>query len=268
MPNRILREGILTSPKLAKLNWAEEVLYRRLMSVVDDYGRYPADEGILLGHLYSRQLKKVSESDIGKWLDGVQAAGLVRVYRSESGEHYLELLNFGQKVRALKSKYPDPPTSAGTCQQPLANASVFVFGDVSEDEGDAGAAAPTPKPSKKKPKTAIPADFAISDRVKAWATENGFDRIPQHLDAFRLKVAANGYTYADWDAAFMGAVRDDWAKIRVPQRFSQSSPASTVAENPQVAETKARLEADARRKIATPAEIAAIKAVRVAGVTQ
>lgn len=47
MPNRILREGILTSPNVARLGWAEEVFYRRLMSVVDDFGRYYARPALL-----------------------------------------------------------------------------------------------------------------------------------------------------------------------------------------------------------------------------
>jgi hypothetical protein len=31
---------------------------------------------------------------------------------------------------------------------------------------------------------------------------------------FAAKCAANGYTYADWDAAFKEAIRGDWAKLR------------------------------------------------------
>src|SRR5690606_33624040 len=62
MPNRILREGILTSPRIAKLGWPEEVFYRRLMSVVDDFGRYYADPGLLRAACYPRQLNKVSDS--------------------------------------------------------------------------------------------------------------------------------------------------------------------------------------------------------------
>jgi uncharacterized protein YdaU (DUF1376 family) len=41
----------------------------------------------------------------------------------------------------------------------------------------------------------------------------------------------------------------------------------TVPDNPQVAETRSRLDAEAKRKIATPEEIAAIRAVRKAGAT-
>jgi hypothetical protein len=110
MPNRLIREGILTSPKIAKLGWAEEVFYRRLMSVVDDYGRYYADAGMLRAACYPRQLGKVSDSDIGKWLAVVESAALVRVYPALDGERYIELLNFNQQVRAKKSKFPDPAT--------------------------------------------------------------------------------------------------------------------------------------------------------------
>ena len=71
------------------------------------------------------------------------------------------------------------------------------------------------KPPKKRPgKTAIPEDFSISDRVREWARERGFDRLDEHLDAFRRKAIAKGYTYASWDDAFMEAIREDWAKLR------------------------------------------------------
>ncbi len=137
MPNRILREGILTSPRMARLDWAAEVFYRRLMSVVDDFGRYYADAGMLRAACYPRQLSKVSDSDVGKWLHGIEAAGLVRVYPAKDGERYLELLDFGQQVRAKKSKFPDAHiTCAADATQARsggeANAPVFVFVDESE----------------------------------------------------------------------------------------------------------------------------------------
>lgn len=61
-------------------------------------------------------------------------------------------------------------------------------------------------------KTPMPDDFAVSDRVQAWAASKGFDRLDEHLDAFKIKAAARGYAYADWDAAFMAATHcaDGW----------------------------------------------------------
>jgi hypothetical protein len=40
------------------------------------------------------------------------------------------------------------------------------------------------------------------------------DRLDEHLEAFRRKCAAHGYAYRDHDAAFMEAIREDWAKLR------------------------------------------------------
>lgn len=147
MPNRILREGILTSPKLSRLGWAAEVFYRRLMSVVDDFGRYYADPGMLRAACYPRQLSQVSDADADGWLAECAAAGLVRVYRMPDGERYLEVLNFGQQVRAKKSKFPDPPAGCvADAQQMLSKCladdkstqtnehlDVFVSVSVSED---------------------------------------------------------------------------------------------------------------------------------------
>lgn len=59
----------------------------------------------------------------------------------------------------------------------------------------------------------LPDGFDVSPRVEAWAQEHGHTRLPEHLEAFRLKCQAKGYEYADWDAAFMGAIKSDWAGL-------------------------------------------------------
>jgi len=149
MPNRILREGILTSSAVARLGWAEEVFYRRLHSVVDDFGRYYADEGMLRAACYPRQLNKVSDSDIGKWLRACVDAALVRVYPAEDGERYLEVVKFGQQVRAKKSKFPDMLSAcAADAKQVPANAHLDVSegGDVSGDVSGSEAKASGGKP--------------------------------------------------------------------------------------------------------------------------
>lgn len=108
MPNRILREGILASERVEQLNWAEEVFYRRLMSVVDDFGRYYARPSLILAACYPLLLKKVSDSDIEKWLSACENAALVRVYPASDGKRYLQLLDFKQQVRATVSKFLPP----------------------------------------------------------------------------------------------------------------------------------------------------------------
>jgi Domain of unknown function (DUF4373) len=76
----------------------------------------------------------------------------------------------------------------------------------------------SPKPTQhQKPnniKTPLPNDFQISEEVRKWAEKHGFDRLAEHLEAFKDRATAKGYQYIDWHAAFKNAVREDWAKIR------------------------------------------------------
>lgn len=67
-------------------------------------------------------------------------------------------------------------------------------------------------------KHAMPATFAVSDRVRLWAEGKGWSNLEGHLESFRLKCQANGYIYADWDSALMEAIRKDWAGLRVNGR--------------------------------------------------
>lgn len=110
MPDRVVRQGILSSDLVNVLTWPAEVFYRRLMSITDDFGRYVADIALLRAFLYPKKIDKVSEPDVVKWLGECSKAGLVRCYHVD-GKEYLEILQFDQRLRAMKSKYP-PPSSA------------------------------------------------------------------------------------------------------------------------------------------------------------
>jgi hypothetical protein len=59
----------------------------------------------------------------------------------------------------------------------------------------------------------LPDGFAISDRVKRWARERGFGRLEERLEHFIGYAKRSGKRYADWDAAFESAIREDWAKL-------------------------------------------------------
>lgn len=124
MPDRIVRAGILTSDAVNKLSAGAEVFYRRLMNVADDHGRYDGRTEILRAVLFPLRLERVSSSDIGKWILETGEAGLVRQYHVEQ-KPYLEIVKFGQKIRS-KSKWPDPPAIADTCQQMPADVPVVV----------------------------------------------------------------------------------------------------------------------------------------------
>ncbi len=124
MPNRIIREAILSSEKMALLAWPEEVFYRRLQSIVDDFGRYEANPQLLRARCYPLQTDAVRVTDISRWMAACQMAGLILNYAVQ-GKQYLEVLNFGQQQRST-SKYPGPESSDSSCDHLLAGAHLGV----------------------------------------------------------------------------------------------------------------------------------------------
>jgi hypothetical protein len=81
-------------------------------------------------------------------------------------------------------------------------------------QAEAEAEAKKKKQRAGKPRsTSIPVDFGISDRVQQWANEKGYTRLAERLEHFVGYAKAKGVKYADWDQAFMNAIRDDWAKL-------------------------------------------------------
>jgi len=111
MSNRVIRDGILTSEAVNKLKFCEELFFRKLLSVVDDYGRYEARPAILRAMLYPAKIDQVTPEDIERWLEACVQAGLVRTYKAD-GRTYLEVLKFNQKLRRLIPKWPPPPDVA------------------------------------------------------------------------------------------------------------------------------------------------------------
>jgi hypothetical protein len=107
MPNRILREGILDSDAVNSLDAPSELFYRRLMSVVDDFGRFDGRPAILRSRLYPLKISDVREADISRWIAACVKAGLIALYDHNS-KPYILFGKFGTP-RAKESKYPQPP---------------------------------------------------------------------------------------------------------------------------------------------------------------
>lgn len=111
MPSRIIREGILTSERVNMLSERAELFYRRLMSVVDDYGRYTANLTLLRASCYPLKLDSVKEDSIKKHLAEAEGAGLIVLY-TVAGKAYLEMQDFNQRIQS-KSKFPAPSEADG-----------------------------------------------------------------------------------------------------------------------------------------------------------
>jgi hypothetical protein len=105
MPNRVIREAILSSEKIDKLSEGAELFYRRLMSVVDDFGRFRANPKLLLSACYPLRVDSMTLERIAGYLSECVSADLVRVYEVDK-KAYLELRDFDQRLRTKRSKFP------------------------------------------------------------------------------------------------------------------------------------------------------------------
>lgn len=212
--------------------------------------------------------------DMGAMLGWLAKAGFIRRY--QCGELALiQILNFTKHQNPHKNEPESiytPPEEFGTETE--------EFGSTHADPGfrtpDSGlsnpASAVSPSASKKKKATQLPADFGVSDRVTAWAAEHGFGQLDEHLDAFKRKATAKGYTYVSWDDAFMEAIREDWAKLRARPTFAQQAAdvrTTTVPAKPGRDPALAQLEADAKRAAPIPEAVRKqLATLKFSGLTQ
>ena len=110
MPTRLLRDKICKSESIDELSWFEEVLFYRLITICDDYGRYDARPKILKADLFPLK-DGVTLSQIEKALNKLSTVGMVQVYMYDQ-KPLLQLATWEkyQNVRNKKSKYPEPPS--------------------------------------------------------------------------------------------------------------------------------------------------------------
>jgi hypothetical protein len=112
MPNRILREGILDSARMEALvrdaGWQAECFYRRLISVVDDFGCFDGRPSVLRARCFPTLLELVREADVSRWIAACVKSGLIVLYTVD-GRNYVEVSDFRQFTRAKQRKFPPPP---------------------------------------------------------------------------------------------------------------------------------------------------------------
>lgn len=120
MPTRLLRDCTDSEPVNALSVHGERHFYRLIMKA-DDYGRLTGNPKLLRAQLYPLLLETVREADLQRWTAECEKSGLVRLYET-AGKQCIEIVNFGQRIRAETSKFPDPPGNdgqvTGTCPTP------------------------------------------------------------------------------------------------------------------------------------------------------
>lgn len=173
MPDRIIKAGVVHSETLADLSAEAERLWFRLTVVVDDFGRYHAKPMLVRSACFAAMLDRVTDAEVGAWLDELDAADLIDRYIVD-GRPYLQVTTWAkhQRVRAEKSKFPpadtcgqmpadasnrpQAPATAGIRTQARANAAVSESGSGSENGSENGSGSESGSGSSRAPDTAAP----------------------------------------------------------------------------------------------------------------
>lgn len=105
MPDRFLRDGLLTSSRFNDLVPETREFYVRLLLVVDDFGCYDGREGVCASHCYP--LKPPSVEMVANMLAQLHTAELIVRY-ANAGRPFLAITQWKCGMRGRR-KFPAPP---------------------------------------------------------------------------------------------------------------------------------------------------------------
>lgn len=259
---RNIKPGFFSNDELADIQPLGRLLFIGLWTIADREGRMEDRPRRI-----KAEILPYDDCDVDALLSDLHKHGFILRYEV-CGERFIQVVNFVKHqnphvkesasaipapgehhtspVQESDKEQPEPeqagliPDSgfripdSGLSDSPMAESRAAVPAPISVPVVSA-APAPTKTKSKAPAKTAIPADFEISDAVRAWAEREGHARhLKQHFEYFVGVALAKGYTYANWDQAFMNAIRANWAKI------GQTRPGAARAMDARQAENERR----------------------------
>lgn len=200
---RTIKPEFFTSDDIVSMTPLARLFYVSLWCEADREGRLPWNVRTLKMRYLPGDDCSI-EDLAAELIDGE----LIFVYQVD-GKSYAEIPSFKhhQVINNRESESVIPPR---VCDAPSTRESAV---QAEGKEGREGKGREVASKRRASPKTSIPDDFDVSERVRQWAAKNGHSRLDERADHFRLTATAKGYTYSDWDSAFMKAVTDDWAKL-------------------------------------------------------
>lgn len=238
---RSIKPEFFLDDELAELPLLARLIFIGLWTLADCEGRLEDRPKRIRA-----QLHPYDDGDTDAMLQALHDAGFIQRY-TRDGSRYLQVRNFKKHQRLsgkeaeAESSIPPPPAHGEFTenQSPVSEIEAGSNGEATgKQRGSNGEAANVQEWKGKEGngngkegsmlaqaraarshKTPFPSDFEIGDKTRAWAEQNGFDRLDKHLEAFKGKALAKDYRYADWQQAFQNAVRDDWAGLRKPPGF-------------------------------------------------
>lgn len=183
MPNRILRASLRQSQRWNSLSFLAQSLYVRILTLVDDYGRYEAHPQLLANECFPYGDDKgepVSRDALEQSLRSICTANMAVLYEHE-GKRLLQLLRWKEHART-DSKFPECPKELLNSKC-CANAVQMITSP------------PSPSPSPTSPPspstTNQPNGYPSLDEVKAYGERIGC--LPAEAERFWNHFEASGW---------------------------------------------------------------------------
>jgi hypothetical protein len=120
---------LTTSDRWNAVSWKAQSFYIRLLTLVDDYGRYDARPAVLSAHAFPLTTGGVSTTELSQLAKELSDVGLAIFYTSSDKKPFVQLLNWHERPRSA-SKFPE---FANNCAQLFTSANNCLL--------------PTPSPS-------------------------------------------------------------------------------------------------------------------------
>lgn len=144
MPNRILRAAIRQSRRWNQLTFLQQSFYIRLLTLVDDYGRYEAHPQLLASECFpygDDRGSQITCTAIAEHLRSICTARMAIVYENE-GNLYLQLTRWKEHARSA-SKFPEP-----SAEQLRSNCCALEVQMITSPPSPSPSLSPTPTPSQ------------------------------------------------------------------------------------------------------------------------
>lgn len=78
----------------------------------DDFGKFHGHPTLLKSALFPLKVDRITDKQMDGWMDELGKVGLIVRY-DVNGKKYLKINDFGQRLRLMQSKFPDPLTNDG-----------------------------------------------------------------------------------------------------------------------------------------------------------
>lgn len=234
MPNRIIKESITTSEKLASLSDFEFRLWIGLITQADDAGRGDARPAVIRGRIFPFR-ERLTVKDVGCSLRALADKGCIALYEID-GRPYFYFPNWSkhQRVRDCKPKYPEPTEDssrqvAADCGEARQSAAIIQSNPIqseSESESEYKGDSARAKHKYGEYKNVLLTDDEL-EKLKAEYADY-LDRI-ERLSSY---IASTGKAYKSHYATIRNWARADAEKGRSNGAKQTSSPQRNAEETP------------------------------------